>query len=420
MAEPASLPLDPAVLETEVFGTIVARLVAGFASLASSPTRTSVAWSQVRVSVNLTRRVPEGDSPPPVGRESYRVSVEATPGRGIAPGDTSVAAFISRLFVGGEHAVLLPEQVGDVYLATATRGENVVRTYEWRGRFGRAWHRMDVFDPRDSQAAATPQQRRAGPNQEPDDASRLMERARRETRPKSAAGLLPNHAFTTAAFTWTPSAGVVVLFADPNPARGALGSQAPAGSASLILSNTVDAVERQVECLPVECQVDVTVSDPTSARAIGRRITATRGPSPPSVHNEIREHKLTFRGVAQGPPGTGRGSTEGWTATVAVSLVTVDDADVANVVKVCHAFPNPPHTVYRPVRDYLTRTTGNSYWRTCNSYKLQIQHKRTVTCVLWSTVGKSGTTTELPNPGYTRYEVLPIVQSNYSYTSQED
>jgi len=105
---------------------------------------------------------------------------------------------------------------------------------------------------------------------------------------------------------------------------------------------------------------------------------------------------------------------------VAVSLVTVDDADVANVVKVCHAFPNPPHTVYRPVRDYLTRTTGNSYWRTCNSYKLQIQHKRTVTCVLWSTVGKSGTTTELPNPGYTRYEVLPIVQSNYSYTSQED
>ena len=67
MAEPASLPLDPAVLETEVFGTIVARLVAGFASLASSPTRTSVAWSQVRVSVNLTRRVPEGDSPPPGG-----------------------------------------------------------------------------------------------------------------------------------------------------------------------------------------------------------------------------------------------------------------------------------------------------------------------------------------------------------------
>ena len=31
---------------------------------------------------------------------------------------------------------------------------------------------------------------------------------------------------------------------------------------------------------------------------------------------------------------------------------------------------------------------------------LPIQHKGTATCVLWSTVGKPGTTTELPNPGY--------------------
>ena len=30
-----------------------------------------------------------------------------------------------------------------------------------------------------------------------------------------------------------------------------------------------------------------------------------------------------------------------------------------------------------------------------------VHHKRTVTCVLWSTVGKPGTTTELPNPSYT-------------------
>ena len=327
MAEPASLPLDPAVLESEVFGTIVARLVAGLAALASSPTRTSVAWEGVRVSVELRRRLRDAH-----GRASYRVAVECEPGRGVGPGDISVFAFILRLFVGGKRAILLPEQVSDVTLATATKQETNVRSYEWRGRFGRAWHRMDVFDPRDTQATPQP----LTPNLDPDDATRLMERARRDTRPKSHAGLLPQHAFTTASFTWTPSVGVVLL--SPTSVPPNTDQPAPPMNARAVFADTIDAVRRQVECLPTGARVEVTVVDDAAGSQPQRDrptvFVATREMTPSALPDDGRPDELLIRGVASSMATTSRVSTGGITATVVVRFQKVVTGDTSKTVKV--------------------------------------------------------------------------------------
>ena len=201
MADATSFPPDPAFLEMETFGGIVSRLVAGIAALASSPARTSASWGRVRVSVNLSR----ADSG---RRPSYRVSVDAEPGRGVGPGDDSVAAFVSRIFARDARTVLLPEQVSDVFLATATKDEKVCRTYDWLGSsFAQP---VDVRDQRDS--TPTPETpgtlEPANPTPAPEDARGLLERARRDSRPKSHVGALPSHAFTTVQFTWAPTLGI--------------------------------------------------------------------------------------------------------------------------------------------------------------------------------------------------------------------
>ena len=244
MADATSLPPDPASLETEMFGSIVSRLVAGIAALASSPARTSASWEQVRVSVNLTTRVDSGRRP------SYRVSVDAEPGRGVGPGDDSVAAFVSRIFAGVARTALLPEQVFDVFLATATKEETVCRTYDWRG--SSFAHPIHAQDPRDPSTIPNPEPTTL--TLAPEEPLRLLERARRDSRPKSHVGLLPSHAFTTAQFTWAPTLGVPAL--------------APTRAVS---DQVVDAIRRQVECLPRNARVDVAAVDETeSARRLVR------------------------------------------------------------------------------------------------------------------------------------------------------
>jgi hypothetical protein len=42
----------------------------------------------------------------------------------------------------------------------------------------------------------------------------------------------------------------------------------------------------------------------------------------------------------------------------------------------CWGYPKSRHNVYRPVRDCLPCTTGNSYWRTRGCYKY-------ITSALW-------------------------------------
>lgn len=304
MADATSLPPDPAVLETEIFGSIVSRLVAGIAALASSPARTSASWERVRVSVNLTR----ADSG---RRPSYRVSVDAEPGRGVGPSDDSVAAFVSRIFAGVARTAQVPEQVSDVFLATATKEEGVCRTYDWRGSsFARPAD--PPRDPRD--AASTPDASLPPSNtatlaqEEP---SRLrMRRARRDSRPKSHAGLLPAHAFTSARFTWTRhDAGVPA----PAPARA-------------VADEVVDAIRRQVECLPEGARVDVAAADGTEAAPSRRDVSfaSTRDPSRtlfPAATPERREvpRELATRGAARGA-----GPARGWSATVSVRFERVD------------------------------------------------------------------------------------------------
>ena len=312
MADATSLPPDPAVLETEMLGRIVSRLVAGIAALASSPASNSAAWGRVKVSVNLTR-VDSGRRP------SYRVSVDAEPGRGVGPEDDSVAAFVSRIFAGVERAAILPEQVTNVFLATATKEEAACRTYDWRGSpFA---HRMDVWDPRDpAPTPETPEPPTPTPRAE--DARRLMERARRDTRPKSHAGLLPSHAFTAVRFAWTPTLGVLVL--DPAPRRTSASalSHAPA---SVVLDEIVDAIRRQVECLPENARVDVAAADETESSppsvtdAKRFSFSSTRDPSPTAMTPERRPRTVTTRGVA-----SGAGPARGLSATVSVRLERVD------------------------------------------------------------------------------------------------
>ena len=311
MADATSLPPDPAVLETEMLGRIVSRLVAGIAALASSPTSDSAAWGGVKVSVNLTR-VDSGRRP------SYRVSVDAEPGRGVGPEDDSVAAFVSRIFAGVERAAILPEQVTNVFLATATKQEAACRTYDWRGSpFA---HRMDVWDPRDpAPTPETPEPPTSTPRAE--DARRLMERARRDTRPKSHAGLLPSHAFTAVRFAWTPTLGVLVL--DPAPRRTSASALSHAPN-SVVLDEIVDAIRRQVECLPENARVDVAAADETEPppnRRDAKRFcfSSTRHSSPTAMTPERRPPTVTTRGVA-----SGAGPMRGWSATTTVRLERVD------------------------------------------------------------------------------------------------
>ena len=304
MADATSFPPDPAFLEMETFGGIVSRLVAGIAALASSPARTSASWGRVRVSVNLSR----ADSG---RRPSYRVSVDAEPGRGVGPGDDSVAAFVSRIFARDARTVLLPEQVSDVFLATATKDEKVCRTYDWLG--STFAHPVDVRDPRDS--TPTPETpdtlEPATPTPAPEDARGLLRRARRDSRPKSHVGALPSHAFTTVQFTWSPTPGVPAP--DPEPRR-----------ARAVPDEVVDAIRRQTECLPENARVDVAVAaanENESEAAFHKGFASTRDPSPAAATSARRPRELTTRGVA-----TGAGPSRGWTATVSV-LFQKDAAD---------------------------------------------------------------------------------------------
>ena len=304
MADATLLPPDPASLETEMFGSIVSRLVAGIAALASSPARTSASWGRVRVSVNLSR----ADSG---RRPSYRVSVDAEPGRGVGPGDDSVAAFVSRIFARDARTVLLPEQVSDVFLATATKDEKVCRTYDWLGSsFAQP---VDVRDPRDS--TPTPETpgtlEPANPTPAPEDARGLLRRARRDSRPKSHVGALPSHAFTTVQFTWSPTPGVPAPAPEPRRARA-------------VPDEVVDAIRRQTECLPENARVDVAVaaaSENESEAAFHKGFASTRDPSPAAATSARHPRELTTRGVA-----TGAGPARGWTATVSV-LFQKDAAD---------------------------------------------------------------------------------------------
>jgi len=305
MADATSLPPDPAFLEMETFGGIVSRLVAGIAALASSPARTSASWGRVRVSVNLSR----ADSG---RRPSYRVSVDAEPGRGVGPGDDSVAAFVSRIFARDARTVLLPEQVSDVFLATATKDEKVCRTYDWLG--SSFAHPVDVRDPRDSTPTPeTPETLEpATPTPAPEDARGLLRRARRDSRPKSHVGALPSHAFTTVQFTWAPTPGVPAPAPAPRRARA-------------VPDEVVDAIRRQVECLPENARVDVAVAaanENESEAAQNRRdasFASTRDPSPAAAASARRPRELTTRGVA-----TGAGFARGWTATVSVRFERLD------------------------------------------------------------------------------------------------
>ena len=305
MADATSLPPDPAFLEMETFGGIVSRLVAGIAALASSPARTSASWGRVRVSVNLSR----ADSG---RRPSYRVSVDAEPGRGVGPGDDSVAAFVSRIFARDARTVLLPEQVSDVFLATATKDEKVCRTYDWLG--SSFAHPVDVRDPRDSTPTPeTPETlESATPTPAPEDARGLLRRARRDSRPKSHVGALPSHAFTTVQFTWAPTPGVPAPAPAPRRARA-------------VSDEVVDAIRRQVECLPEHARVDVAVAaanENESEAAQNRRdasFASTRDPSPAAAASARRPRELTTRGVA-----TGAGFARGWTATVSVRFERLD------------------------------------------------------------------------------------------------
>ena len=304
MADATSFPPDPAFLEMETFGGIVSRLVAGIAALASSPARTSASWGRVRVSVNLSR----ADSG---RRPSYRVSVDAEPGRGVGPGDDSVAAFVSRIFARDARTVLLPEQVSDVFLATATKDEKVCRTYDWLG--SSFAHPVDVRDPRDS--TPTPETpdtlEPATPTPAPEDARGLLRRARRDSRPKSHVGALPSHAFTTVQFTWSPTPGVPAPAPEPRRARA-------------VPDEVVDAIRRQTECLPENARVDVAAAaanENESEAAFHKGFASTRDPSPAAATSARRPRELTTRGVA-----TGAGPARGWTATVSV-LFQKDAAD---------------------------------------------------------------------------------------------
>ena len=294
MADATLLPPDPASLETEMFGSIVSRLVAGIAALASSPARTSASWEQVRVSVNLTTRVDSGRRP------SYRVSVDAEPGRGVGPGDDSVAAFVSRIFAGVARTALLPEQVFDVFLATATKEETVCRTYDWRG--SSFAHPIHAQDPRDPSTIPNPEPTTL--TLAPEEPLRLLERARRDSRPKSHVGLLPSHAFTTAQFTWAPTLGVPAL--------------APTRAVS---DQVVDAIRRQVECLPRNARVDVAAVDETEAAPSRRDVSfvSTRDSSPIAATPERRPEKLTTRGTARGA-----GPASEWSADLSVRFERVD------------------------------------------------------------------------------------------------